>query len=1541
MFAFPTSPLLGGGGASSGGGPVTIPRDIIWVDLRVASGVGNNGSDSSPYNTANLGLGSVPDGGTLAMVGGDASTEPGVTIGAKSFAAIGLGGQKASGGLTPVLPTLTYAITTGTQRLAFRNISVALVHSGTASSLTEFYFEYCPSITLTAGVDAPPVYLVGDRTCTFSGSGGAAQFIGGTIAGYTANGGGAITARDNHITSDLTSSSTITLVGACSFGGALSITAPTINVDLATLYNATVAGVSFSTTVHLLVPFGTPSDIGTANSTGIASTMLPSDHVHRLTFTTWNAAAAGANAPININGQRITGAGAPTSGTDLVTKTYADAIAVGLKVKTPAVAVATANQATMSGTAQTVDGVALNTVGMRVLLTAQTTATQNGLWVVQSGAWTRPTDFATGSGAAQSYVLVTGGTANAGSSYFCTNATGSDVVDTANLTWVLFSQSATVTAHNGLTKTGNQLDVVAGDTTIVVSIGSLVVGVIGNANLADNTIALARLVNASGTGHFLMRKSASGGAWEDGTAADAKAALGIIGNPSVLSVRAATTASITLSGTQTVDGVALIAGDRCLVKDQGTGSQNGLYVVAAGAWSRSSDASSAGQLFGGLLVTISEGTANGNQAAQLTTDDPITIGTTALTFSMGRVAAVGAVAPLDVTDGAAQVGNSTLAAPLNHVHHLPSVTVLALIAVAATAISVNSQKITSLANGTVSADAVNLGQLTSAVSAAIGAPASPGDNGKLAYANAGVLAYAAGVTTGGGLNLAVAATAATGTVAPTLKVTDAAHTALTASTERNSVLFDFGQTRQWATGALASQRSLRMLAPTIAFVGASTVSLAATASISGAPVAGANATLTNSFALLLESGALGFGTSGIARSALVRAQNGVAIIGARTAADSGDIGVLSTDSSDNVTIGDAANTAGVQFAAKSGGFIGGFIAGSLEYQFDAATLNLHGNSLTSALFLSATGTVANSGFLRMPGGGATIVVARTTGGADYAVLSTDSSDHYVLGSTGATAAYYNVAAGGSHNLQINSGVEYTFDATNLTMNGNNLLMGAGFISQGSNPSTQGAHRLTASSGAGGIWFRNNGLTADIAAMFSGTDDVLYLGDGTNSAGVNLRSKATGFVQTIFGSNATLNVQQSTLSFTPVAATSGTAPVAFTVTGAAHTGLSASTEPRDINFALNRTVTMAAGALTNARSVYCNAPTYAFASASTITQASTIAISGAPVPGTNATITRGYALLVESGGIGFGSTPSSNSFVNVPFPGGVASIVGVKDSGGTDRTIFYYNSVDHTGVFSSVSVDLAGGGNIWKFAATATFPGVAHAVAAGGHFDFGATPSTGGLINATYSGSGQTIIASTDSGSFSRPVLSFSSGSHAQLGSGNISVDVISSGGTWAFGSTAAFPGVEHNLATGGFISSTATHAASGFVRSPVSSTIIASKHPTSGDIAVVATNSSGEVLLGSSTAANTHVSSAGSVLMEPGGTFYIEAVGGAHEWSFGATASFPGVEHAFAAGAFITLANLSSAPPAPSSGGRLYMQNGAVKVIDSNGDITELSPEFS
>lgn len=106
-----------------------------------------------------------------------------------------------------------------------------------------------------------------------------------------------------------------------------------------------------------------------------------------------------------------------------------------------------------------------------------------------------------------------------------------------------------------------------------------------------------------------------------------------VANDFKASVRIATTANIaSLTGLAAIDGVTPIAGDRILVKDQSTGSQNGIYVAAAGAWSRATDADTGAELNGGALVSVEEGTTNAETIWALTNDGTVTIGSTALVF---------------------------------------------------------------------------------------------------------------------------------------------------------------------------------------------------------------------------------------------------------------------------------------------------------------------------------------------------------------------------------------------------------------------------------------------------------------------------------------------------------------------------------------------------------------------------------------------------------------------------------------------------------------------------------------------------------------------------------------------------------------------------------------------------------------------------------------------------------------------------------------------------------------------------------------------
>lgn len=94
--------------------------------------------------------------------------------------------------------------------------------------------------------------------------------------------------------------------------------------------------------------------------------------------------------------------------------------------------------------------------------------------------------------------------------------------------------------------------------------------------------------------------------------------------------RAATTANITLSAPQTIDGVSIIADDRVLVKNQTDQTQNGLYLCKAGSWIRTTDADAGSELINATVV-VSEGTVN--QDKQYTcSNDSVTIGVTNILF---------------------------------------------------------------------------------------------------------------------------------------------------------------------------------------------------------------------------------------------------------------------------------------------------------------------------------------------------------------------------------------------------------------------------------------------------------------------------------------------------------------------------------------------------------------------------------------------------------------------------------------------------------------------------------------------------------------------------------------------------------------------------------------------------------------------------------------------------------------------------------------------------------------------------------------------
>jgi hypothetical protein len=98
------------------------------------------------------------------------------------------------------------------------------------------------------------------------------------------------------------------------------------------------------------------------------------------------------------------------------------------------------------------------------------------------------------------------------------------------------------------------------------------------------------------------------------------------------SVRTATTVNVVLNSAQTLDGVAVVSGDRVLVKNQTQAKDNGIYVVANGVWARAKDADSSLRVTSGLLVSVEQGTTLADTIWQLVTDGTISLGSTPLTF---------------------------------------------------------------------------------------------------------------------------------------------------------------------------------------------------------------------------------------------------------------------------------------------------------------------------------------------------------------------------------------------------------------------------------------------------------------------------------------------------------------------------------------------------------------------------------------------------------------------------------------------------------------------------------------------------------------------------------------------------------------------------------------------------------------------------------------------------------------------------------------------------------------------------------------------
>jgi hypothetical protein len=153
---------------------------------------------------------------------------------------------------------------------------------------------------------------------------------------------------------------------------------------------------------------------------------------------------------VDVGNVRITSLATPSADTDAATKAYVDSVAQGLDVK-PSVKAATTGNISLSGT-QTVDGVSL-VADDRVLVKDQDTATENGIYIVASGSWTRSTDMDAGSDFPGAFTFVEDGTVNGDTGWVCTN--NSVTLGSTNVTFTQFSGAGTYGAGTGLSLVGS------------------------------------------------------------------------------------------------------------------------------------------------------------------------------------------------------------------------------------------------------------------------------------------------------------------------------------------------------------------------------------------------------------------------------------------------------------------------------------------------------------------------------------------------------------------------------------------------------------------------------------------------------------------------------------------------------------------------------------------------------------------------------------------------------------------------------------------------------------------------------------------------------------------------------------------------------------------------------------------------------------------------------------------------------------------------------------------------------------------------------
>lgn len=358
--------------------------------------------------------------------------------------------------------------------------------------------------------------------------------------------------------------------------------------------------------------------------------VVGSDVTGVLGYTPVNKAGDTMSGVLDMGGNVVSNVGTPIAGADAVTKNYVDQMSTGLSWKL-SVRTATTGDIALTGL-QTLDGVSVAAAD-RVLVRAQTVATENGIYVASAGAWARATDLDAPNESRAATMFVEEGTTLANTAW--TQTTEVVVIGTDAMSFTQFAGAGSYSAGTGLTLTGNSF---ALSSPVSTALGGTGLSSIGSANQVTG-------VNAAGSAlEYKTVQAGAGASVTQGVGTITVANTGVLSTlaGAGISVSSAT-GDVTIANTGVLSVVASGAGiSAATVAGAVTVTNTGITSAVAGTGVSISGGGVGAVTFDNTGVVTLVGTTNQVAVANTGTDYTVSLPADVTVANSVTVTALGA-----------------------------------------------------------------------------------------------------------------------------------------------------------------------------------------------------------------------------------------------------------------------------------------------------------------------------------------------------------------------------------------------------------------------------------------------------------------------------------------------------------------------------------------------------------------------------------------------------------------------------------------------------------------------------------------------------------------------------------------------------------------------------------------------------------------------------------------------------------------------------------------------------------------------------------